>query len=285
MNIQTIIGAVFLLCGLVYAAVLGRELVTNRDALRRAPGDLKLLSVLEFFIFFVCTIGVSDFLLNTLAVKKLKLADDKGLPACLIASTIVPGSLIAFSYLKAENSVDALTLVVFMACLACGALAGGRAVTRMDGATIKKVMGIALLVSMAALIVKMILSAGTTGSQIGLRGARLVIMGIACIGIGFINMAGVPCKPVAAALLLLLGLSPVATLTLTLVLGAVIPMSGGAAIVRAGLYNRKMVLAAMTAGSAAAVLGVMLAISLNQLILNILLLIVMLIAVISIFRK
>jgi uncharacterized membrane protein YfcA len=110
-------------------------------------------------------------------------------------------------------------------------------------------------------------------------------MGIACIGIGFINMAGVPCKPVAAALLLLLGLSPVATLTLTLVLGAVIPMSGGAAIVRAGLYNRKMVLAAMTAGSAAAVLGVMLAISLNQLILNILLLIVMLIAVISIFRK
>ena len=270
MNIQTIIGAVFLLCGLVYAAVLGRELVTNRDALRRAPGDLKLLSVLEFIIFFVCTIGVSDFLLNTLAVKKLKLADDKGLPACLIASTIVPGSLIAFSYLKAESSVDALTLVVFMACLACGALAGGRAVTRMDGATIKKVMGIALLVSMAALIVKMILSVGTTGSQIGLRGARLVIMGIACIGIGFINMAGVPCKPVAAALL---------------VLGAVIPMSGGAAIVRAGLYNRKMVLAAMTAGSAAAVLGVMLAISLNQLILNILLLIVMLIAVISIFRK
>ena len=285
MNIQTIIGTVFLLCGLIYAAALGRDLVVNRDALRRAPGNLKLLGVLEFVVFFVCTIGVSDFLLNTLAVKKLKLADDRSLPACLIASTIVPGSLIAFSYLRAENSVDALTLIIFMACLACGALAGGRVVSRMDGGTIKRIMGIALLVSMAALIVKMVVSAGTTGSQTGLRGVRLAVMGIACIGIGFINMTGVPCKPVAAALLLLLGLSPVATLTLTLVLGAVIPMSGGAAIVRAGLYNRKMVLAAMTAGSAAAVLGVMLAISLNQLILNILLLIVMLIAVISIFRK
>ena len=285
MNIQTIIGTVFLLCGLIYAAAIGRDIVVNRDALRRAPGNLKLLGVLEFVIFFVCTIGVSDFLLNTLAVKKLKLSNDRSLPACLIASTIVPGSLIAFSYLKAENSVDALTLIIFMACLACGALAGGRAVSRMDGGTIKRIMGIALLVSMAALIVKMIVSAGTTGSQTGLRGVRLAVMGIACIGIGFINMTGVPCKPIAAALLLLLGLSPVATLTLTLVLGAVIPMSGGAAVVRAGLYNRKMVLAAMTAGSAAAVLGVMLAISLNQLILNILLLIVMLIAVISIFRK
>ena len=285
MNIQTIIGTVFLLCGLIYAAAIGRDIVVNRDALRRAPGNLKLLGVLEFVIFFVCTIGVSDFLLNTLAVKKLKLANDRSLPACLIASTIVPGSLIAFSYLKAENSVDALTLIIFMACLACDALAGGRAVSRMDGGTIKRIMGIALLVSMAALIVKMIVSAGTTGSQTGLRGVRLAVMGIACIGIGFINMTGVPCKPIAAALLLLLGLSPVATLTLTLVLGAVIPMSGGAAVVRAGLYNRKMVLAAMTAGSAAAVLGVMLAISLNQLILNILLLIVMLIAVISIFRK
>ena len=74
-------------------------------------------------------------------------------------------------------------------------------------------------------------------------------------------------------------------IVLTLVLGAINPMSGGVSIVKAGLYNRKMVLAAMTAGSAAAVLGVMLAISMDQLLLNILLIIVMLVAVISIFKK
>ena len=155
----------------------------------------------------------------------------------------------------------------------------------MNGAAIRKIMGIALLFSMAALIVKMILSAGTTGTAVGLHGVRLLIRCLGCLGIGFINMLGGPCKPVAAAMLLLLGLSPVATLTLTLVLGAIIPMSGGVSIVKGGLYNRKMVLAAMTAGSVAAVLGVMLAISMNQLLLNILLIIVMLIAVISIFKK
>ena len=281
MSIPRITGIIFLCCGLIYAFVLGRELVRNRAALRQAPGDLKIIGVCEFFIFFLCTVGVSDFLLNTLLIKKFRLSDDKGIPSCLIASTLVPGAFLSFSYLQA----DALTLIMFMLCLAAGAVFGGRAVSRMNGEAIRKIMGIALLFSMAALIVKMILSAGTTGTAVGLHGVRLLIMCLGCLGIGFINMMGVPCKPVAAAMLLLLGLSPVATLTLTLVLGAIIPMSGGVSIVKGGLYNRKMVLAAMTAGSVAAVLGVMLAISMNQLLLNILLIIVMLIAVISIFKK
>ena len=142
-----------------------------------------------------------------------------------------------------------------------------------------------LLASMAALIVKMVVSAGSTGTAVGLRGGKLAVLCAGCVGIGFLNMMGVPCKPIAAAMLLLLGLSPVATLTLTLVLGVIIPVTGGVSIVKAGLYNRKLVLAAMTAGSLAAVLGVMLAISMDPLLLNILLLLVMLVAVISIFKK
>ena len=285
MSIPKFIGCVFLLCGLVYAFVLGRDLVKNREALGQAPGDLKVLGVLEFIVFFLCTLGVSDFLLNTLLIKKLRLADDKSIPSCLIASTIVPGALIAFRDLMADNTADTLTLLLFMLCLALGAAAGGRAVDRMDGATVRKMMGFALLFSMAALVLKMIVSAGTTGSAVSLRGGKLLIMSLACVGIGFINMTGVPCKPIATAMLLLLGLSPVAALTLTLVLGAINPMSGGVAIVRGELYNRKMVLAAMTAGSVASILGVVLAISMNQLLLNILLLIVMLIAVVSIFKN
>ena len=285
MSIPAITGLVFLLCGLVYAAFLCRDLIRNKEALRRATGDLRLLGALEFGVFFLCTVGVSDFLLNTLIVRRFKLSDDKGLPSCLIASTIVPGAFLSFRYLQAENSADALTLLLFMACLALGAVFGGRAVHRMDGAAIRKIMSYALLVSMAALIVKMIVSAGTTGSAVGLRGLRLLLMCAGCVGIGFINMMGVPCKPIAAALLLLLGLSPVATLTLTLVLGVIIPVTGGVSIVKAGLYNRKLVLAAMTAGSLAALLGVMLAISMDPLLLNILLILVMLVAVVSIFKK
>ncbi len=285
MNIPKLVGIIFLLCGLVYAFILGRDLYKNRAALRSAPGNLKLLGALEFFVFFLCTVGVSDFLLNTLLIRKLRLSDDKGIPSCLIASGLVPGAFLSFSYLNAENSADALTLILFMLCLATGAVLGGRTISRLDGKAIRKIMGFALLFSMAALIVKMAVSAGAAGNAVGLRGAKLLIMCAGCVGIGFINMMGVPSKPIAAAMLLLLGLSPVAALTLTIVLGAIIPLSGGVSIIKHGLFNRKLVLAAMTAGSAAAVLGVMLAISMNPLLLNVLLIIVMLIAVVSIFRE
>ena len=285
MNIQRIIGAAFLVCGLVYAYFIAKDIIRHKEDAKNEPGNFKLLAVLEFFIYFVCTIGVSDFLLNTLTIKKFKLADDKGLPSCLIASTIVPGAFIAFSFLKADNSVDALTLVLWMVCLAAGGIFGAKAVDRMDGAVIKKVMGIALIFSLAALIIKMIVTSGAGGTDTGLSGARLVIMCVMCLVIGFINMLGVPTKPAATALLLLLGMSPLATLTLTLVLGCITPMSGGAAIVKSARYNRKMVLAAMTAGSAAAILGCILAVSLNALVLNIVLIVVMIIAIVSIFRK
>lgn len=284
MNIQKIIGTAFLACGLIYAFFMGRGILKNKEKIKDEKGSLTILLVLEFVIYFLCTLGVSDFLLNTLAVKKFKLADDKALPSCLIASTIVPGAFIAFSFLKAENSVEWLTLVLWMLCLAVGGIFGAKAVDKMDGAVIKKVMGIALICSLVALIVKMIITSGASGEAVGLAGIRLFIMCIMCLIIGFINMLGVPTKPAATALLLLLGLSPLTTLTLTLVLGCITPMSGGAAIVKSARYNKKMVLAAMTAGSAAAILGCIMAISLNAMFLNIILIGVMIIAIISIFK-
>lgn len=285
MNIPACIGTVFLLCGLGYAGILIREFLQNREALRQAPGNFKLLLPAEFLVFFLCTLGVSDFLLNTLLIRKGKLSDAKGLPACLIVSTLVPGGFLSFSYLRAENTADTLTLILFMLFLVIGAAIGGRAANRMDGRTIRKILGIALLVSMAALVVKMIVSAGVTGTAAGFRGLRLVIMCVLCVGVGFLNMMGVPGKPITTAMLLLLGMSPVAALTLTIVLGSIIPMSSGFSLIKAGRYNRKLALAAMTAGSAAAVLGVMLAVSLDPLLLNILLLFVMLVAVISILKE
>ena len=283
MNIQRIIGTGFLICGLIYAFFIGRSIL--RSKVKEEKGSLPLLMGLEFVIYFLCTLGVSDFLLNTLTVRRLKLAEDKALPSCLIASTIVPGAIIAFSFLKAENSVDWLTLVLWMVFLAAGGVLGAKAVDKMNGAVIKKVMGFALICSLIALIVKMIVTAGTSGSDTGLRGIKLVTMCVMCLVIGFINMLGVPTKPAATALLLLLGLSPLTTLTLTLVLGCITPMSGGASIVKASRYNKKMVLSAMTAGSLAAITGCMMAVSLNALLLNIVLIAVMLIAIISIFRK
>ena len=68
MNIPKFIGGVFLLGGLVYAIVLIRDLVRNREALRQAPGDWKVLGAVEFFVFFLCTVGVIPYFPRSLSM-------------------------------------------------------------------------------------------------------------------------------------------------------------------------------------------------------------------------
>ena len=285
MGIQTLIGSAFLACGLIYAFFFAREMKAHPENFAASKASFGRLCAFEFVIYFLCTLGVSDFLLNTLLIGRLKLAEGRSLPANILAATIVPGAFIAFSYLRGGSTVDALTLVLWMVCLTIGGAAGGRAVSSMDPKLLKKIMGAAIIVSMGALIFRMIASSGAVGTLTGLRGGKLIGMCIFCLALGFINVMGVPGKPAATAMLLVLGFSPVSALTLTLVLGSIIPMSGGVRVVREGLYDRKLVLAAMTAGSAAAILGVLLAVSLDPLLLNILLLAVMLTAVISLLKN
>ncbi|MBQ1907061.1 MAG: hypothetical protein II488_00910 [Firmicutes bacterium] len=285
MGVQTVIGSAFLACGLAYGAFFAWEMKSHPEKLAASPAKLGTLCAFEFAIYFLCTLGVSDFLLNTLLIGRLKLAEGKSLPANILAATIVPGAFIAFSYLKGGSTVDALTLVLWMLCLTLGGALGGRAVSGMDAKLLKRIMGAAIIASMGALIFRMIASSGAVGTLTGLRGGKLIAMCVFCVALGFINVMGVPGKPAATAMLLVLGLSPVSALTLTLVLGSIIPMSGGVRVAREGLYDRKLVLAAMTAGSAAAILGVLMAVSLDPLLLNILLLAVMLTAVISLLKN
>ena len=299
MSLQRIIGTVFLICGLTYGIIflfsvfkktpkedceLTSESEKNLPAYKKESGNLKLLFLLEGAVFFLCTLGISDFLLNTLIVKKLKLSEDRYLPSCLLASTIVPGSIIAFSYLKSDNIIDSLTLTVYIVCLAIGSFLGSKVVSKMNNATIKKVLGICLILSMIALIAKMIVSAGASGTLTGLRGPKLVLLGVLCLLIGFINMMGVPMKPPTTAALLLIGFSPITALTLLLVMGVINPVFGSIQVAKEAKYNKKMVLAAMTTGTAFAILGVALAVSLDPTVLNIILLAVMALAVYTILK-
>ena len=59
----------------------------------------------------------------------------------------------------------------------------------------------------------------------------------------FINMFGVPLKPPAIAMFLLMGLSPMNTLILVLAMAVVSPMAGGIQVLRSGLYHGKIALA------------------------------------------
>ncbi len=285
MTIQLAIGILFLASAVVYGAYMTRSIWKDRTWLAEAPGHLGTVMGLEAVIYFLCTIGVSDFLLNTILCRRLHLVEPEAQPDCNICATIVPSGIIAFLYLRHADAVDGLLLGVFIVCMVVGSLVGSRAVGRMEGEKIRRAMVIFLCVTLLSLIVKMILSAGAAPEATSLAGWKLAAIGAEAFCAGFINMLGIPAKPLTATVALLLGLSPITTLAITL--GA-IPMScvaGGLNVVPRKKYSPKLILSAMTAGSAAAIIGCLLAISIDAAVMNGILLAVIALAIISLIRK
>ena len=283
---QRFLGDIMLALGLVYGVVLLRAAFRQREAVRQARGSPAALAVMEAAVFFCASTGISDFLIHTLLVKRLRLIDDdKQLPGTLIACCLVPGAIFSWTLLRMESPVDIVTLAVCGACVMAGALVGTRVTDRLPGAIIVKVMRVALIASFVILVGKIVLSSGESGTAMGLSGIRLCVAGVLCFATALINMFGIPMKPTWTALFLILGLSPLAVLTLVLVLGELSPLAGGLEVVRSGNYQRKMAPCGVIFGSLGALLGTLLAISLPAAVLNGLLLAVMLLAIASMFRK
>ena len=280
---HNVLGYVFLALGFVWAAVLLRAILKRKTG--GEPGKpLGTMAVTEAVVYFIATMGISDFLMNTIMFNRYKSDDVSKLPGTVNLCAIVPGTVIAFTYLKTAEPIETATLIVCTACMLAGTVFAAFFLTGIDGKLIKKIIGTALVFSMGALIVKMIVSAGTTGSASGIHGAKLIVAIVVCLVCGALNMMGVPCKPTLTALFLLLGLSPMCTLTLVLVMCGLSPVVGGVKFVKSGMYHGKTVLAAMTAGTVTAVIGCLIMITLPAMVLNIILLIVMLIAIISMFK-
>ena len=285
MKLQGILGTVFLALGAVWAAVLLTTILKQKQKLGEEAGKpLPVMFLTEAVIYFLATMGISDFLMNTIMFNRYRSGDTAELPGTVNLCAIVPGTVIAFTYLQTAEPIETATLVICTACMLVGTVFSAIFLTGIDGGKLKKIIGTALIVSMCALVVKMIVSAGTTGTASGLGGVRLIIAVVVSLICGALNMMGVPCKPTLTALFLLLGLSPVCTLTLVLVMCGLSPVVGGVKFIRSGRYHKKTVLAATVTGTVTAVIGCLVMISLPALVLNTVLLCVMLIAIISMFR-
>ena len=274
---QNILAALILACGILYGLLLCRE-----GWKRRAKPSLSL-ALSQAAVYFLTTMGFPDFLMNTLLLRRTGWVEDRLLPGTLVTSCIFPGALIAFVYLRGSGSLGAVTLLLCAAAIAAGSAAGARVVTSLSAGTIRRVMGWAMVGSIAALLVKMALSSGAPGSA-SLTFPRLCIALPVVFALGFINMFGIPMKPTATALFLLLGLDPKAVHTLVLTIGIVSPLSGGTRVLKSGEYHRETALAGTVFGGLGALAGTALTVSLPGGALNLILIVMMAAAALSMLR-
>ena len=285
MNLQRTLGTAFLLYGILFGAFLFLRVAADPRRVQRERGNFLYLFLLEIPICFLATLGISDYLMNTLLIRHFRLTSSKKLPGTLVLAGLLPATVIAFFLLRVEHPVALSTLLPCAVSIVCGALFGSRIVRGLDGVRIRQVMVIALIGSLIALMIKIVLTRGAAGTATGLSLPKLILAVILAFFWGAVNMLGVPMKPAGTALFLLLGLSPLTTLTLVLVLACTSVIGGSIPMYRSGLYHQKLVCAASLGGSLGAVLGSLFAISLSATLLNILLLLVMLLAIFSLLRK
>ena len=282
---QQVLSYIFLAAGFIFGAAILYLIRRDRDIMRSEQGSLPFLAIMETIIFIIASVGISDYLQNTLLFKYAKLGDDKVLPGTLVACGLVPGAIIGFSLLKSGDPLDPLMMVACGGCVLAGSFTGSRLVGKFDSAKIRKIMQVALIASFVLVIVKTVVSAGVAVTAASLPMGKLILAAALCFATGAIKMFGIPMKPTWTAMFLILGLSPIVTLTLVLVVAGLCPLSGGINVLKRGVYHRKQVFCAVIFGSLGALIGTILAVSIPANILNIVLLGVMLVAIVTMFKK
>ena len=240
--------------GLLYIAFLIPDLRKNRAALAAEPGHNGKIGVITFIIQGIATLGVSDFAMSTPVYRGMKLVDDARLPGTLVTAAAVPMTAISLLYISAVT-IEPWTLLLCVLCQAAGSLAGVRLVSRLSARVIRTGMGVAIAVSAAVMLVKLIGMGSGGGDKLGFSAGTLCFLLPVVFLLGALNMIGFGVKAPLMALYLSLGLSPLCVLPL--VMGGCCAGTVGGAIgyVRSGRYQRRIAAVSALCGTAGVFLG------------------------------
>lgn len=254
--------------------------IKNNDT-RRLPFIPAAFS--QVCVYFIATLGFSNYVLNTALFKKTGWVPDELIPGTMTTGYILPGSIIAVTYISGGREFELKTLLVCIASVMLGSFFGARAMLSVDVLVIRKVIGVAMIASMAAMLFKLGLAPANTA--LGLSYRQLLFIAPLVFALGFINNFGVPMKPVIIAAFLLMGVSPLATLTYCMAMGIAGPLVGCVIVFKAGRYQKKMLRLMTVFGSAGALAGCFFALSVSTAALTPIMLVVMGFVAYNMLRK
>ena len=255
------------------------------EELKQEKGNPFVIAIFEAIVFFCSTFGFSDYILNTIFFKKTGWVDDLNIPGSLVTAYLFPGIVNAAIYLSGGIEYDLKTLVICVIVEMLGSIVGSHLVLNLDVSKLKKLIGYAMIFSMFALLGKLIISSGVSGTASGIHGWQFVIAIPVVFIFGLLNMMGVPMKPPLMCMFLLMGVSPLVVITLLMCMAVPGPIAGSINIFKSGRYSKRTFVIAATVGSCAAVFGGLFALSVNTLLLTILMMIGMGIVAYNMLKK
>ncbi len=190
--------------------------VFTRDVIKRFAEDttniigMAIATVIGFVTDFFDTLGIGSFAPTTALLKFTGQADEQKLPGTLNVSHTIPVIIEAFIFIKAVE-VEPVTLISLITASVVGAYFGAGFISKLEKRTVKIIMGFALLIVAAIMILSeagIIGRLGEGNDAIGLSFGPLVIAIIIFLVLGAFMSAGVGLYAPAMATVYIMGLSP-----------------------------------------------------------------------------
>jgi uncharacterized membrane protein YfcA len=156
---------------------------------------------------FFDTLGIGSFATTTAIFRALKLVPDRVIPGTLNAGHTLPTVVQAFIY-TSIIPVDVLTLVSMIAAAVLGAWLGAGVVAKWSRQKVQIGMGLALLGAATILIVQQLNLMPGGGTDLGVRGTRLVLAIGGNFLLGALMTLGIGLYAPCMILISLLGMNP-----------------------------------------------------------------------------
>ncbi|MGQ7453346.1 sulfite exporter TauE/SafE family protein [Streptococcus suis] len=267
MSFKDILLLLVIVVNAYFAVVFIKDLILHKNEVMSEEASTVALPFSSAIIFFLSTVGISDFAISTSLYPKLNWTSVKKLPGTLNTQCTIPVAVMALAYItKIEVSIT--TLIVCIVSQMVGSYFGAKFAVKLPAEKLKVSIGIGMIV--AALIIfggKFGLLPGG-GNATELTGIKLVVAAVALAIFGALNNIGIGSYALTMITVYLLGLNP--AVAFPIMMGAAtfsVPV-GSVQFVKSGEYSRKVTLFTSTFGVLGVLCAVFVITSLNTAILQ-----------------
>ena len=258
MNAITILRILLVAFTIVFATVFFKDLAAHKEELKGFDRWLPLCIIGAVTDFFD-TWGIGCFATTQAGFKFTNTCKDELMPGTLNVGHTIPvvtEALLFFSFVD----IDSKTLYLMIAAAVAGALVGASIVCKWNLKMVRIALGCALFGLAIVMACKNagIGPFGLVGTELGLRGAKLVIGLVVNFFLGALMMVGfglyIPCT----ALILLLGMEVGAAFPIMMGSCAFLMVASGFKFVKEGKYDRKAALTLNISGCVGVVIAYLL---------------------------
>lgn len=262
MQIKDILLILIVLVNSYFAFVLIKDLINKRKETMAEPASTSALPFTSAIIFFLSTIGISDFAISTGLYPKLNWTTVKKLPGTLNTQCTIPVAIMALAYIRSIE-VGTLTLAVCIISQVIGSYFGAKFAIKLPADKLKLFIGAGMLIAAGIIVGGLLGWLPKGGEATELSGVKLVIAAVLLAIFGALNNIGIGSYALTMITVYLLGMSP--AVSFPIMMGAAtfsVPV-GSLQFVKSGQYSRKITLFTSTFGVIGVLIAVFVVTSLN----------------------